>query len=543
MGTTWNPSDKNADITLTNGNLTAQNTGVTSNALVRATSYQSAGKYYFEIVITNLSTGSPSPYAGLADATASLSQALGQNAGSYAARMGTTGTYHNATYSSGYFGGTFLTNGDVLGVAVDFTAGAIWMSRNGAWGGSASISEIEAADTSRARWTSVSGPLTPAASLNTSGTPALTLIVAPGSLSYTVPTGFTAGWPYEGTVDGTMDLPLDVGGYAKVLPLRASGAIAIPLEAAGVVSTPGHGSGIVSVPLVAAGVAKVSPNHATGTIALPLGVSASGRIGFTGVIDAALGTLEADMVGYATFVGAINAQQAGPEAAMYGAMGFIGSIDAALGELGAEMSGYREFVGAINSALGTLGASLSGYMPFEGAIDAALGTLDANLVGVVAVQGGYRVVVVNTRTGAVTEYDGLTFNSLIEWDGVYYGANDDGIFALTGADDDGTAIAAYARTGLVDHGADITQRVPDVYVSGSSTKKGVLSIRVEDGATSYAYDVPFHKYPAFDAVKAILGRGLRTRYRQYQIANTEGAELEVDRIDVNVNPTERRRKR
>src|SRR5262245_9189902 len=46
--TTWNPSDKTANITLSNGNLTAQNTDGTNSA-ARGTTSKSSGKHYFEV--------------------------------------------------------------------------------------------------------------------------------------------------------------------------------------------------------------------------------------------------------------------------------------------------------------------------------------------------------------------------------------------------------------------------------------------------------------------------------------------------------------
>lgn len=46
---TWNPSDKNADTTLSNGNLTALHGAVAGREILRATRAPASGKWYFEI--------------------------------------------------------------------------------------------------------------------------------------------------------------------------------------------------------------------------------------------------------------------------------------------------------------------------------------------------------------------------------------------------------------------------------------------------------------------------------------------------------------
>lgn len=70
---TWNPSDKHADITLSNGNLTA--TGATGVKAVRSTIGVASGKHRFEIAVQT-------PYnamAGVGDASASLSNYVGSD--------------------------------------------------------------------------------------------------------------------------------------------------------------------------------------------------------------------------------------------------------------------------------------------------------------------------------------------------------------------------------------------------------------------------------------------------------------------------------
>lgn len=545
MAALFNAAGSYAAWTFSNGNKTARNSSNSGNQRTAVSDApRSSGKLYFEVVIGERAGGGAAGVA-VGGSSGVVTGAAGgpSNAYEYASDGRKRSNNSLTTY------GTSWTTGDIIGVAVDLTNGAIWFSKNGAWQGGADITEIGGDDTTNAAYT-----FTPSGAylIRVSGIDGgaeedeLTLATTAAELTYTVPSGYEAGWPALGTADGTVALPLEIAGSARVLPLRVDGAIELPLSAAGVVSTPGHSSGGVAFPLSVAGTASVTPTHTNASIVFQLGVSGSARVGFIGSIDptvAVLGDVEAALAGYAEFTGIASATMAGPESALYATMAFSGAIDAALGTLGASLHGYREFVGVIDADLGTLAASLAGIMPYEGTIDASLGTLRSRLVGLVDVEGGFRVVVVNLRHGAVTEYESMAFNSLIEWDGVYYGASVDGIFTLTGDDDDGTAIAGYARTGITDHGTEVTKRETDAYVSGDSAKKMVLTVMIDDGATEYDYPVPMQYADAFDAVKATLGRGLRKRYRQYELANTEGADFEVDRLDIEVRPIEQRRKR
>src|SRR5262245_47172505 len=67
---TWNPSDKSANVALSNGNLTAQGT-TTADGGVRSTTSRSSGKYYFEIVWSS-NAGGGDTGCGIATSGANL---------------------------------------------------------------------------------------------------------------------------------------------------------------------------------------------------------------------------------------------------------------------------------------------------------------------------------------------------------------------------------------------------------------------------------------------------------------------------------------
>lgn len=130
--TTWNPSDKAANITLSNGNLTAVANTTGNWNIVRSTTSHSAGKYYIEYTTTGEQAGAGHETVGLGIANAS------QNIST--AYLGDTSNNGLALFQDGHFylnsgsgislGVSFVT-GDTVGTAIDFGNSKIWY-RNGA---------------------------------------------------------------------------------------------------------------------------------------------------------------------------------------------------------------------------------------------------------------------------------------------------------------------------------------------------------------------------------------------------------------------------
>ncbi len=125
---TWNPSDKSSHITLSGGNLTATTDGTASS--VRSTIGKSSGKWYWEVsMLTN-----QFQIIGIQNATASLNQFPGGDANGWG-YYGSSGSKYNGAGAVAY-GATF-TAGDVIGVALDMTAGTIIFYKNNSSQGTA----------------------------------------------------------------------------------------------------------------------------------------------------------------------------------------------------------------------------------------------------------------------------------------------------------------------------------------------------------------------------------------------------------------------
>lgn len=171
-GFTWNPADKNANITLSGGDLTA--VGTAFGQTVRGTVPKSSGKWYFECR-RGTAVEASFVVVGIATAAASLSEYIGANASGYG-RANTDNVYHNGGGSGGV-GGAIGDEG-IFMIAVDFGTGKFWVGRSGIFNGD------PAAGTGQV-YTITAGTYFPACS------PRTDQIIIQNTLTYSPPSGFS----------------------------------------------------------------------------------------------------------------------------------------------------------------------------------------------------------------------------------------------------------------------------------------------------------------------------------------------------------------
>jgi SPRY domain len=124
---TWNPNDKDADVSLSGGNLVASVTA--ANGSVRGTVGRDVGgHWYFEVTVG----GAVNYLVGIGTAAASLAIYPGGDANGRAYYSVPGEKYVNNTGSA--YGATYTT-GDVIGVEIN--AGAVTFWKNGVSQGSA----------------------------------------------------------------------------------------------------------------------------------------------------------------------------------------------------------------------------------------------------------------------------------------------------------------------------------------------------------------------------------------------------------------------
>jgi hypothetical protein len=202
--TTFDPVNSNVNMALTNGNLTVKST---SSALpigqyygAISTTARNSGKVYFEVTQDVYLTQRIE--VGLVTGTSHMGMPsnsyIGSTAGGYGVDLdwsGNTLTLNNSTSSTV---GTGLTaNGDVLGIAVDFTTGKWWVRKNGVWGGSGgswgAVINDPVAGTGGSAFSFTPGATLYAAVALNGTTVQVTANFGATPFAYAAPTGFT-GW-------------------------------------------------------------------------------------------------------------------------------------------------------------------------------------------------------------------------------------------------------------------------------------------------------------------------------------------------------------
>ncbi len=186
---TWNPLDKNANLALSNGNLTATS-GVNNNyKSIRSTVSVTSGKWYWEYVFAGAVRMS-----GVANSSASLSNFIGSDADGWG-YFQDGDKYNNGSGSA--YGASYTT--ETIGIALDMDGGSVTMYKDNVSQGT--------------MFTGITGTIFAAMSIDTNGT-AMTANFGATALTYSPPGGFNAGL-YTGTADATLSTKKALLGVGK----------------------------------------------------------------------------------------------------------------------------------------------------------------------------------------------------------------------------------------------------------------------------------------------------------------------------------------
>jgi lysophospholipase L1-like esterase len=180
--TTWNPADKDANITLSSGDLVA-----TSNLdgwqSVRAKDGKSANKWYWEVKSLTQAAGTNN-VIGIGKSTASLASYPG----------GDTNGWGYSSVGAVYTNGSPVVTGlptwaqgDIIGVALDLDNGKLWFSKNGTW-----VQSGDPANGLNPQISGIAGTLYPMVSPYKNGNQ-LEANFGQTALTYTPPSGFITG--------------------------------------------------------------------------------------------------------------------------------------------------------------------------------------------------------------------------------------------------------------------------------------------------------------------------------------------------------------
>ena len=193
--------------------------------------------------------------------------------------------------------------------------------------------------------------------------------------------------------------------------------------------------------------------------------------------------------------------------------------------LTASVSFAEKAVFAIASESATVTEALT-----PNAILQLLATEGASIVAVLVIDGEeYVVWVANADTFAHSQYANFNFNSMARIGGKYYGAKDEGIFLLEGADDAGTDIQYFMTLPTTDFGTSKQKRVPKLYMGFSTAGDMHLKMITREGiARVYAMSKLSEGYSESGAAP---GRKVKSRYFTFDFYNVEGGDAKIEHIE------------
>lgn len=144
-------------------------------------------------------------------------------------------------------------------------------------------------------------------------------------------------------------------------------------------------------------------------------------------------------------------------------------------------------------------------------------------------QSAYVAYAMNPSVGGLTEYTNYRFNSIAKIGANYYGASDTGLYLLEGDTDAGSDIDVRIRMGAFDFGNGYRSRVEQAYLGIRSDGRVVLRVIADDDKERWYETQALHGDLNTQRVK--LGKGVNSRYWQFELVNRDGADIELEQIE------------
>lgn len=139
----------------------------------------------------------------------------------------------------------------------------------------------------------------------------------------------------------------------------------------------------------------------------------------------------------------------------------------------------------------------------------------------------YRGWAMNMQNFGVTEYQNYPFNSMVKFQGVYLGANANGVYRLDGDTDAGEEIDARIKTGIL--GFRNQTRVDSAYLTLRSDGDVLLKVITAEKTENW-YSLSGSENLSQKRVK--LGRGLQSSLYQFELTNITGSDLELSGMEI-----------
>lgn len=228
---------------------------------------------------------------------------------------------------------------------------------------------------------------------------------------------------------------------------------------------------------------------------------------------------------------------------------FFGASFADVLKFHATIGGQAQFARSLTSSM-SLHAALQGSLYWRVTLTEDMEIEDADLVNMlyqgdtladgiefsiatVDPGGGFTTWAINTRTGAVSEYQNFAYNSYCQIGNQFYGANADGFWLLNGPTDNGENIIADIKGGLLNIGGARFTQLDGVYLGINANSTGdewVLKLILPNNKQPDIVYTYYFSPRDLQTTKINIGKGLRTRYMQWELV-VPGQDFDLDAIE------------
>jgi hypothetical protein len=264
----------------------------------------------------------------------------------------------------------------------------------------------------------------------------------------------------------------------------------------------------------------------------------SGNQVYPGTLDVRAPAMLVAMDGNAANVGTIDMRLPATTVEMSGSVATSGDLAVTLRAMRAELTGNMGVAGNLAVSFPAMRVKLLGAQQITGTLAVTMPRMQVELLGTLRTQL-MLMLVANTTTGALSTYEGMQVNSMCQFGDAVLFADATGIHVMDADADNDEPIAAAVQYGVLDMGTAMQKHVTDVYVGMRAAGDLTLSVGVDENAP-YDYTLAPYGVATLKARRAPTGKGLRGKYWQFSIANTNGCDFDLDTIDISVADSARR---
>jgi len=362
--------------------------------------------------------------------------------------------------------------------------------------------------------------------------PLMTLLAGNTGMSATLPLKtISAATAVSDDTDGvsSLDLPLKtISAGSNLTTTTATAAITLPLfTSTGETETGVSGTASVSLPTLS----LTARGNESAYLSLPLfTMSAAVKTGTISSTNVRLPAIRATSAGYPA--GVYSGAMTLPLKSTSGSMG-AGKVYTA--EI--TLPRKRLTASTVRSASASAALELPILELTGAAWVAATAAAAIDLPALMLVSDGsntvdlvYRTWVMNMRKGALTEYTNFDFNSFAEFNGQVLAAGSTGVHSLGTQDlDDASQIDAVFRTGISGFNTSYVKRIPKLYLGYRSDGNLLFkTLTTHDGPR--VYRIPANGNESHHQRRVPIGRGPKSTYWQFELANEEGSDFSMNSI-------------